>query len=85
MFNIQDLILRVPNMMSAKECKLLINYHKKYEKNSGLENCPDANTGIDTYSSFKCLTLPSHSNVHTIVHKKTKVMVEKMARPFKTI
>ena len=77
MFNIQDLILRVPNMMSAKECKLLINYHKKYEKNSGLENCPDANTGIDTYSSFKCLTLPSHSNVHTIVHKKTKVMVEK--------
>ena len=77
MFNIQDLILRVPNMMSAKDCKLLINYHKKYGKKPALEHCPDANTGIDTYSSFKCITLPDHSNVHTIVHKKTKVMIEK--------
>ena len=77
MFNIQDLILRVPNMMSAKDCKLLINYHKKCGKKFELAHCPDANTGIDTYSSFKCITLPDHSNVHTLVHKKTKLMIEK--------
>ena len=77
MFNIQDLILRVPNMMSAKECKLLTDYHQKNEEKVGVEHCPHAQTGIDTYSSFKCINLPSTSKTHAIVHKKTKVMVKK--------
>jgi len=77
MFNIQDLILRVPNMMSTKECKLLINYHKKNEEKSGLEHCPEANTGIDTYSTFKRIILSAPSDVHTIVHQKTKAIVKK--------
>tara|TARA_R110000751_G_C13614057_1_gene463750 strand:- start:43 stop:690 length:648 start_codon:yes stop_codon:yes gene_type:complete len=77
MFKIQDILLRVPNMLSDKECKLLINYHKKHEKEHYLENCPEATSGIDTYSSFKSIHLPGQSNVHTIVHQKTKAMVKK--------
>ena len=77
MFNIQDLILKVPKMISDQECKLLINYHKKYEKECVLEHCPEATSGIDTDSTFKCLTLPANSKAHAIVHKKTRVMVEK--------
>ena len=75
MFNIQDLILRVPHMISDQECELLIDYHKEHEKESILENCAEATTGIDTQSTFKCLSLPANSKEHAIVHKKTKAMV----------
>jgi len=77
MFNIQDLILKVPNIMSDQECELLMNYHKEHEKESILENCAEANTGIDTQSTFKCLSLPAKSKEHELVHNKTKAMVEK--------
>tara|TARA_Y100001951_G_C11261179_1_gene252625 strand:- start:408 stop:1058 length:651 start_codon:yes stop_codon:yes gene_type:complete len=77
MFKIQDILLRVPNTLSNQECKLLIDYHKKHEKKVDLEHCPEANTGIDTYSSFKRIVLPRDTKVHTLVHKKTRMMVKK--------
>lgn len=63
-------------MMSDEECELLINYHKEYEKASVLEHCDEANTGVDTESTFKCLSLPPKSKEHELVHKKTKAMIE---------
>jgi len=77
MFNIQDLILKVPKMVSDRECKLLINYHKQHEKEHSLEHCPDARSGVNTQSTFKCLILPANSKAHAIVHKKTRAMIEK--------
>lgn len=83
MFNIQDLILKVPKMIPDQECKLLIDYHKKHEKECGLERCPEATSGIDTESTFKCLTLPPGSEVHNIVHLKTREMVQRWLKYLK--
>jgi len=77
MFKIQDLILRIPNMITPQQCKLLIDYHIKNEKGCALETCPEATTGIDTTSSFKCLTLPPGSEIHNLVHIKTREMVQR--------
>tara|TARA_Y100000310_G_C20614600_1_gene779947 strand:+ start:528 stop:1313 length:786 start_codon:yes stop_codon:yes gene_type:complete len=76
-WKIEDLILRIPNMLSNDECETLINYHKKNEKDYFLERCPDANSGEDTYSSFKCLIIPSFTKEHDIVHMKTREMIKK--------
>ena len=83
MFKIKDLILRVPNMISSQQCKLLIDHHIKNEKGYELETCPEATTGIDTTSSFKCLTLPPGSEVHNIIHLKTREMVQRWLKYLK--
>ena len=85
MFKIKDLILRVPNMISSQQCKLLIDHHIKNEKGYELETCPEATTGIDTTSSFKCLTLPPGSEVHNIIHLKTKEMVQRWLKYLKNL
>ena len=48
MFNIQDIILRVPNMLSGGECDALIEYHKANEDQYTSEYCTDANPGENT-------------------------------------
>ena len=77
MFNIQDIILRVPNMLSGGECDALIEYHKANEDQYESEYCPDANTGENTYSSFKMITLESYTEEHDIVHRAMTSMIEK--------
>ena len=77
MFKIEDILLRIPNAMSDDECDFLIEHHKQNEEEHILEHCPDANTGVDTYSSFKCVMLKQYSEPHNIVHSKTKQMVER--------
>jgi hypothetical protein len=83
MFKIEDLILRVPNMITLQQCKLLIDYHIKNEEKYELESSPEATTGVDTTSSFKCLTLPPGSEIHNIIHLKTREMVQRWLKYLK--
>ena len=52
MFNITDLIYRVPNFLTDDECQSLIDEYEVRSNEHILERFPDANTGIDTYSSL---------------------------------
>jgi predicted 2-oxoglutarate/Fe(II)-dependent dioxygenase YbiX len=72
MFNITDLIYKVPNFLSDKECELLIDEYNRREHESCLEHCEDANTGIDTYSSFNVIQLNKRTPSFELVFKKTE-------------
>lgn len=72
MFNITDLIYKVPNFLTDEECDSLISEYNKREDESGLEHCQDANTGIDTYSSFNVIQLNKGTSSFDLVFKKTE-------------
>lgn len=72
MFNITDLIYRVPNFLTDIECQSLIEEYERRSNEYMLEHCPEANTGIDTYSSFKVLNLNKNTSNFELVFKKTE-------------
>ena len=77
MFKFEDLILRIPNVVTEKECKLLIDYFNENEDDFLTEHSRNSNTGEVESSTFKCLNLPHYSEVHNIVHSKTREMIIK--------
>lgn len=76
-FEFTDLIYRVPNFLSDEECDMLINEYESRSHECDLEHCPDANTGIDTYSSFDRIVLQKGSDCYNLMFKKTEEAVNK--------
>ena len=72
MFNITDLIYRVPNYLSDVECNLLIAEYESRSSESDLEKCYDSNTGIDTYSTFNRILLNEGTLFYDILFRKTE-------------
>ena len=72
MFNITDLIYKVPNFLTDSECDLLIHEYEIRNSESMLEHCSDANTGIDTYSSFRVVNLNKNTEVYKLIFAKTE-------------
>lgn len=73
--NLIDLIYYVPQFLTHKQCDFLIEEHKKRENECQLEHCPEATTGIDTYSSFKMVSLTKNTEAFRIVHSATEEMI----------
>ena len=74
-FNITDLIYRVPNFLTLDECRCLIDEYEKRSLESCTEHCPDANTGIDTYSSFQRICLLEGTELYDLIFRKTEEAV----------
>jgi 2OG-Fe(II) oxygenase superfamily len=70
-----DLIFQKKNVFTKEECDFLISEHAKIEGNDTLEHCPDANTGIDTYSSFQRASLVPGSEAWKLVFKANENMI----------
>ena len=71
-FDITELIYRVPNFLSLDECKYLIDEYEKRSCESSTEHCPDANTGVDTYSSFQRICLIEGTESYELIFRKTE-------------
>lgn len=71
-FDISELIYRVPNFLSLDECKYLIDEYENRSSESSMEHCPDANTGIDTYSSFQRISLVEGTKSYELIFEKTE-------------
>ena len=71
-FDITDLIYRVPNFLTEDECELLITEYEERSNETSMERCPDANTGIDTYSTFKRVVLEEGTETYDLVFRKTE-------------
>lgn len=66
-----DLIFHVPQFLTDAQCDLLIDEHRSRESESVLEHCPEASTGVDTYSSFKGIALTKGTAAFDVVHDAT--------------
>ena len=74
-FDITELIYRVPNFLSDDECDSLIFEYEKRSSEFSLEQCPDANTGIDTQSSFQRISLLEGTKNYDLLFRKTEQAV----------
>lgn len=72
-----DLILHIPGFLNAEQCKLIISEFEKKSAGAELEHCPEANTDIDTYSSYDRVVLTPESAAFDIVHSSTETMVNR--------
>jgi hypothetical protein len=72
MFDITDLIYRVPDFLSTDECQMLIDEYELRNEEHNYERCPDANTGEDIYSTFKRITLEQGTDCFNLIHRKTE-------------
>jgi len=75
MFDITKLILKIPNALTDKECSQLISEFEQREKESGLEHCSHAQTGEDTFSTFKVIDLKPNTNSFNLVKNKTNKII----------
>ena len=75
MFNITDLIYRVPNFLTDSECQFLIDEYEKRSDEFMVEHCPDANTGIDTYSTFTVISVNKHTPAYDLIFTKTQTAI----------
>lgn len=74
-FDITNLILHKRNFLSEEECGFLIDYYEKHKARSGTEHCPEATTGIDTYSSFSVIDVKYGDKEHEFISKKIEKMI----------
>ena len=75
--NITDLILHLPNFLSPAECDILIKSAKSRNAEGILEQCPDANTDINTWSSYNRIVLLPPSLEWSIAHRATETVINK--------
>jgi hypothetical protein len=73
--NLSELILHKKNFLTSDECGFLINEYEKRNQEYVLERCPEANTGIDTFSTFKRIDLTYGTQAFDIVHSATERMI----------
>jgi hypothetical protein len=77
MFDVKliDLILHIPNFLNHAICNELINEFELRSSEGILENCADAITGIDTYSSYERIILKKEDKLHKIIHSATEDVI----------
>ena len=73
--NLTKLIYHKKNAFSKEECKFLIDEYSRLENNDTLEHCPDANTGIDTQSTFKRGSLVHGTEAWNLVFKANENII----------
>ena len=73
--DLTQLIYRKPNALSKDECQFLIEEHSRLNDNDVLEHCPDANTGIDTYSTFKRASLQEGTEAYNLVFRANEQII----------
>lgn len=73
--NLSQLIFHKKNFLTPEQCDLLINEYEQRNNENVLERCPEANTGIDTYSTFKRIELLLNTPAFKIIHDATEQMV----------
>jgi hypothetical protein len=66
-FDLTKLIFHKKNVFTTDEAQFLIEEYDKLEETSILEHCADANTGIDTFSTFKRVRLVEGSEAFKLV------------------
>jgi len=74
-FDISKLILHKEKFLSSDECDLLIKYYESNKNNSGKEHCPEAKTGIDTWSTFDVISIPFGVKEFNIVTNALEKMI----------
>jgi len=74
-FDISQLILHKENFLSKDECNKLIEYFENNKNNSIKEHCPEAKTGIDTWSTFDVISIPYGAEEFSIVTKALEKMI----------
>jgi hypothetical protein len=72
-----DLILHVPNFLTPDQCSFLIEEYEKRHVESILEHCPEANTDIDTYSTYERVVLTPGTEAFDLVHTSTEKMINR--------
>lgn len=72
-----DLILHVQNFLSEEQCDLLIEEFNNRQEESDLEHCPEANTNIDTYSSYHRVILKPGTPAFDIIRESTEIMIKR--------
>jgi hypothetical protein len=72
---LSDLILHKKEFLTSFECDLLIEEYNRRDTEHVLERCPEANTGIDTFSTFKRIDLIHGTPAFDIVHSATERMI----------
>lgn len=75
-----DLVLHIPGFLDARQCDLLIEEHRRRERESQLEHCPEATSGVDTYSTFKAIDLTKGTEAFALVHTATEEMINRYHR-----
>jgi hypothetical protein len=73
--NLTQLIFHKKNAFSKEECQFLIEEYAKLENNDTLENCPDANTGVNTQSTFKRGELVYGTEAWNLVFKANETLI----------
>ena len=73
--NFTQLIFCKKNALTKDECQFLMAEHSRLQDNDMLENCPDANTGILTPSSFKRGILEYGTEAWNLVFKVNETLI----------
>jgi len=74
-FDITKLILHKPNFLSNEECDLLINFYESNKKQRVREQCPHAETGIETQSTFDVIDIPYGTKENQLVSSSIEKMI----------
>jgi len=72
---LSQLILHKKEFLTSDECHFLVEEYEKRNKEFVLEKCPEANTNIDTFSTFKRIDLRHGTDAFNIVHSATERMI----------
>jgi hypothetical protein len=72
---ITDLIFHKKKFLTNEECDYLINESNTRTAEYELEHCPEANSEIDTYSTFKKVRLIPNTDGWKIIHYATERLI----------
>ena len=79
-----DLILHIPNLLTANECEKIIDYYEKNSSAAVIEQYQDSDTGELAEGTFKCITLPAGTLVQKIAHDKTEEAIKQYIQYLET-
>jgi hypothetical protein len=73
--NLSQLILHKKRFLTYEECDFLIQEYEHRSQEHVFEHCPEANTGINTLSTFKRIDLKYSTPAFDIVHSATEKLI----------
>jgi len=73
--NLTQLIFHKKNALTKDECQFLIEEYSKLKNNDTLESCPDATTGVNTFSTFKRGELEYGTEAWNLMFKANETLI----------
>jgi hypothetical protein len=73
--DLTKLIYHKKQAFTKEECQFLIEEHARLNDNNVLEHCPDATTGVDTYSTFKRASLQEGTEAYNLVFRANENLI----------